>query len=112
MKQGKRKEIWHGWGWSPEKRAEFENRKQVILDAANGQLEGYRIFVADVGNQPRMLERLEASIMDWLDEQPSPFRDIPDRGMMLSRRWKDEPAIVANNKCAATLHRLPDRLEI
>ena len=112
VKQGKRKEIWHGWGWSPEKRVEFENRKQVILDAANAQLEGFRIFVADIGNQPRILERLEASIMNWLDEQPPPFCDIPDKGMMLSRRWETESVIVAINKCAATLHRLPDRLEI
>jgi len=91
---------------------EFENRKQVILDAANAQLEGFRIFVADIGNQPRILERLEASIMNWLDEQPPPFCDIPDKGMMLSRRWETESVIVAINKCAATLHRLPDRLEI
>jgi hypothetical protein len=112
MKRGKRKEIWHGWGWSPEKRLEFERRKQIIIEAAQKQLEGFRIFVADIGNQPRILERLEASIMDWLDEQPSPFCDIPDEGMMLSRRWETELVIVAKNICAETLHRLPDRLEI
>ena len=112
MKRGKRKEIWHGWGWSPKKLAEFKKRRQIIFNAAQRQLEGFRIFVADVGDRPRIRARLEASIMDWLDEQPSPFCDIPDKGMMLSRRWKTEPVIVTKNKCAVTLHRLPDRLEI
>lgn len=112
MKQGRREEIWHGWGWSPEKRTEFEKRKTMILDAANRQLEGFRIFVSDIGNQPRILERLEASIMNWLYQQPSPFCDIPDKGTMLAPRWETEPVIVACNKCIHTLHRLPDRLDI
>jgi hypothetical protein len=112
MKQGKREEIWHGWGWSPEKRTEFEKRKPMIVDAAKRQLEGFRIFVSDIGNQPRILERLEASIMNWLYQQPSPFCDIPDKGMMLAPRWETEPVIVAWNKCNLRLHQLPDKLDI
>ena len=83
MQQGVRREIWHGWGWSPEKRAEFEERKSTIIDAVRKQLAGFRILVADVGTEPRILERLEASIMNNLYQQPSPFCDIPDRGMIL-----------------------------
>lgn len=112
MQQGVRREIWHGWGWTPEKRADFEVRNKEILDAAIKQLEGFRIFAADVGTGPRILERLEASIMYNLYEQPSPFCDIPDRGMMLSPRWDSEAPIIAENRCTAQLHGLPPRMEI
>jgi hypothetical protein len=112
MQRGIRKEIWHGWGWSPAKRAEFETRRQAIIDAAKMQLRGFRIFTADVGTQPRILERLEASIMNSLYQQSPPFCDIPDRGMMLSPRWDSELPIIVENKCAALLHGIPLYLEI
>jgi hypothetical protein len=94
MNEGIRKEIWHGWGWSPEKRTEYENRKLIIVDAARKQLAGFRIFVANVGTQPRLLERLEASIMNRLYQEPSPICDVPDKGMMLAPRWESEEIIV------------------
>lgn len=84
----------------------------TVLDIAAMQLEGFRIFVANVGTGPRILERLEASIICNLYEQPSPFCDIPDRGMMLSPRWDSEAPIIAENKCTAQLHGLPPRMEI
>ncbi len=84
MQQGVRREIWHGWGWSLAKRVKFEERKLVIHEAVNRQLAGFRIFVTDVGAQPRVLERLEASIMGNLYKQPAPFCNIPDKGMMLA----------------------------
>lgn len=112
MQQGIRIEIWHGWGWSPEKRSEFEKRKLMILSAVRRQLEGFRIFVTDVGSQLRILERLEASIMSPLYQQPPPFCDVPDKGMMLAPRWKSEKPITAKNRCAVTLHGLPAWLEI
>ena len=112
MKQGIRKEIWHGWGWSPEKRTDYKSRKVTIDDAAHQQLAGFRIFVANVENQPRILERLEASIMNRLYQEPSPLCDIPDKGMMLAPRWESEGIVVVKNECAATLHGLPRHLEI
>jgi len=112
MNEGIRKEIWHGWGWSPEKRTEYENRKLTIVDAARKQLAGFRIFVANVGIQPRLLERLEASIMNRLYQEPSPFCDVPDKGMMLAPRWESEEIIIVKNECAATLYGLPKQLEI
>ena len=111
LKQGKRVEIWHGWGWTPEKRAEFENRRQIIIEAARNQLAGYRIFIADI-DEPRIRARLEAAIMNQLYQQPPPFCDIPDRGMSLSKRWESEPAIKILNNCQAILHALPAAFEI
>ncbi len=72
----------------------------------------FRIFVADVGNQPRILERIEASIMDHLNQLPSPFCDIPDQGMMLAGRWRDEKPILMKSRSRAKIHGIPEFLEI
>ena len=112
MQQGVRKEVWHGWGWTTEKRAAFEERTTEIIEAVKNQLAGFRIFVADAGVAPRFLERIEASIMIHLERQPSPFCDIPDKGMMLAPRWPDEQPIIVKNVCDATLHTFPLYLEV
>jgi hypothetical protein len=112
MRQGIRKQVWQGWGWNPEKREVFEKRKSDILDAVDEQLAGFRIFIADIGTEPRILERLEAAIMNRLYSQPSPLRDIPDEGMFLAPRWDSEEPIIATITCEATLHGLPEHLEI
>lgn len=112
MQKGIREEIWHGWGWTSEKRTEFEKRKSSIQDSIRKQLAGFRVFVTDVGIQPRILERLEASIMNNLYQQPAPFCDIPDKGMMLAPRWDSEPPIIVKNSCPANLYGLPISFEI
>jgi hypothetical protein len=112
MQQGIRKEVWHGWGWTPEKRVEFERQKLIIHTAVHKQLAGFRIFIADVGVQPRILERLEASIMLKLYQQPAPFCDIPDKGMMLAPRWDSENPIIVKNGYTVMLYGLPSKLEI
>ena len=112
LQQGIRKEIWHGWGWTEEKRRNFQNRKEAILDAARKQLIGFRLFTAEVPERPRLLERLEASIMDHLYRQPAPLCDVPDKGMMLAPRWDSEKPVTIRNRCAVKLHGLPDAQEI
>ena len=62
--QGVRNEVWHGWGYARKHREEFEERKSIILDTVGRQLTGRCIFVAEMGREPRVLERLEASIMN------------------------------------------------
>ena len=111
MHHGVRKEIWHGWGWSPEKRVKFKKRKLKILEAVRKQLEGFRIFVADLGAEERILERIEASIMNTLYQHPR-FCKIPDEGMMLAPRWNSEKPISATNTCSVRLHGLPACFEI
>jgi hypothetical protein len=112
LRQGIRKEIWHGWGWTEEKRRLFENRKELILEAAERQLNGFRIFVAEVPDRPRLLERLEAAIMNQLYRQPPPFCDLPDKGMMLAPRWDSEKPVIIRNRSSAKLHGLPETMEI
>src|ERR1700722_15537707 len=80
---------------------EFEERKPVILDAVRNQLRGFRIFRAGMGPEPRILERLEAAIMNALYNQLPPLCDIPDRGMHLAPRWASETSILIKSHCAA-----------
>lgn len=112
MQKGVRREIWHGWGWTPAKREEFEARKSSIMTAVQKQLLGFHIFVADIGNEPRLLERLEAAIMYCLYKQPSPLCDIPDKGMRLAPRWSTETPITVTNECDLLLYGLPQQFEI
>ena len=76
------------------------------------QLAGFRIFSTDVSPQPRILERIEAAIMNNLYQHPLPFCDIPDRGMHLEPRRISENRIIAKNKCPVILRGLPTYLEI
>ena len=112
MRQGKRLEVWHGWGWTAEKRALFEHGQQFVTDAVHKQLRDFRIFVADVDTKGRILERLEAAIMMHLYNQPPPFCNIPDRGMHLSSRWKSESPITASVSASKKLYGLPEKFEL
>ena len=110
-RQGTRKEIWHGWDYARNHRSEFEEGKSMILNAVEEQLGGFRLFITNM-EAPRILERLEASIMNNLYEQLPPICDIPDRGMQLSPRWESEDRIILKNDCPAIIYGLPSCLEI
>jgi hypothetical protein len=115
LKQGVRKEVWHGF-WSKkrtlEKLSEYAIRRQELRMAVEEQLSSYRVFVASAGPAPRLLERIEASIMYALYEAPAPACDIPDRGMALAPRWRTEQSILVRNVTCSRLHALPTELEV
>ncbi len=114
VRDGSRREIWHGFWTGPrpsERVAEYEARREEITAAARRQMTSCRIFMVEM-NQPRILERLEAAVMNHLYRQPAPFCDLPDRGMMLAPRWNTEALITARNSCAHLLYTLPEKLEI
>jgi hypothetical protein len=110
--RGIRKEIWHGWGYAKAHRNQFEERKLEIQEAVEEQLTRFRVFVAEVGTERRLLERIEASIMNHLSQQPSPYCDIPDKGMMLTPRWNNERSLLMNNRSRVRIHGIPEVLEI
>jgi hypothetical protein len=110
--RGIRKEIWHGWSYAKAHRDLFEERKPEIQKAVKEQLARFRIFVAEVGTQRRLLERIEASIMNHLSQQPSPYCDIPDKGMMLAPRWNDEEPVLMSSRSSVKVYGIPELLEI
>lgn len=116
LRKGKRVVVWKWMGLgdiSPSAQARFnKHRVDVTIDVCK-LLAGCRVFTANIGTVPRILERLEAAIIVNLHEkQPAPFCTIPDSGMHLEGRWDSEKPIVITNKCAVLLHGLPNRLEI
>ena len=112
MRRGIRKRIFHGWDRSRRNRVLFTKRKNEIIRAVERQLAGYRIFVADLEVSGRILERVEAAVMNLLYSCPSPFCDIPDKGMLLMPRWQSESPICAINHCSANLYCLPREFDI
>jgi len=115
LSNGVRTERWHGF-WSkkrpPEKEAEYERRRDELQILAREQMAACRIFAAEFTTEPRLLERLEASIMAQLYEAPNPYCDIPDRGMMLAPRLKTEAPITIVSNAPVVLHGLQSTFDI
>jgi hypothetical protein len=115
FKRGVREELWHGF-WmgkrTAEKQGEYDRRREELRAAAELQLSNYRIFVASLWPEPRLLERIEASIMNALYCAPAPASDIPDRGMALAPRWPTEQSITVRNVTDCLLHGLPNEFEV
>jgi hypothetical protein len=115
LKRGVRREIWHGF-WSrkrtAEKETEYDRRREELRIAADEQLANYRVFVAPLDPAPRLLERIEASIMHALYAGPAPVSDIPDRGMALAPRWQTEQPIMVRNVTGSLMHGLPKEFEV
>ena len=80
--------------------------------ATNDLLSTYRVFVAPVDSAPRLLERIEAAIMNALYISTGPTSMIPDRGMALAPRWPDEPPILVRSMAPVLLHGLPNEFEV
>lgn len=112
VKKGIRKEIWHGWQYAAQHRDEFDERKTEIVSSVHKMLSELRIFITDPGAQPRIHERLESAILNNLYQQPSPFCDIPDRGMQLSPRRRTEDAMGVKHIYWERIHGLADIKEI
>jgi hypothetical protein len=110
--RGVRKEIWHGWGYARAHHDQFEENKYEIQQAVKRQLARFRIFIAEVSTEQRIPERIEASIMNHLNQQSSPYCDIPDQGMMLAPRRNDEGLILMSSRSRSRIHGIPEVLEI
>ena len=115
LKRGIRTVHWHGF-WSkkrpPEREAEYTTRRQELDKHAREQLAACRIIAAQFTTERRLLERLEASIMDQLYSSAKPFCDIPDRGMKLAPRWSSETPIIVASHSPVVLHGIQSEFEI
>lgn len=108
-KQGARIVLWKGWGWTPEKRADYADRKNEIISLAESQLAETRIFVVETGTPDRILERIEAAIANHYYKQD---HTLIDRGMHLEPRWELEDHLSITFQCASNLLGLPLKLDI
>ncbi|CCE25323.1 conserved protein of unknown function [Methylotuvimicrobium alcaliphilum 20Z] len=114
LKTGVRKVIWDGFWFQKNcaaKKLEFDNRSEEISIATNELLSNYRVFVAPITPNPRLLERIEAAIMNTLYSTTGPTSTIPDRGMALAPRWPEEDPIRIRNSSPVLLHGLLEEFE-
>lgn len=114
LKQGVRKKIWPGFWFgerSPVQQDEYDRRREQIAAAAEELLLNYRVFVAAVDPIARVLERIEAAIMNALYAAAAPASVIPDRGMSLAPRWPEERPISVRSIAPVLLHGLPAEFE-
>lgn len=79
--------------------------------AAEQLLASYRVFVAPLDPAPRLLEHIEAAIMNTLYSADGPVSMIPDRGMALSPRWREEQPIIVRSVSPVHFHGLPAEFE-
>jgi hypothetical protein len=107
--QGIRKVVWKGWGWTPEKRADYEARKSEIAALAKRQMLGTHVFIIETGIAPRLLERIEAAIANYFYKQDE---ILFDRGMLCMPRWESEEPILAVFQCQSKLYNFPYEIEI
>lgn len=109
--QGRRVEIWHGWSYARTHREEFNERKEENLSSVERQLKSFRVFIAQMPDK-RERARFEAAIMHQIYDSKEPWAELADRGMALSKRWKNEPPIVIKNISNIKFYGLPETLEI
>lgn len=114
---GKREQTWHGIAWTPEKdranqRAIFEIERQKRSGDIEALLLAFRIFLAPLDEEKRILERIETAIIKSLYSSEEPFRSFPDKNMHQVRRGPDEPPFMALSITgAAHFHALQDSFE-
>lgn len=100
---GIREIIWN-WTppkkWTPEKISDFQE-KNISLQI-NQLLAGFRVFLAPV-ESPRLRARLEASIILGLYRSEPPYCNLPDKGMHLEPKWRNEKTILVRNIFSAKI---------
>ena len=114
LQNGVRNKVWPGFWFkkrSAEMQCEYEARADEIRNATTDLLANYRIFVAPMPPTARVLERIEAAIMHNLYAAEGPAAVIPDRGMSLAPRRRDETVINVHSISSAVLHGLPSKFE-
>lgn len=107
--QGTRSEVWRGWGWTPERRAAFDETKSDKVAKAERQMEATRIFTMNIGTSPRLPERIEGAITNHFYQIDT---SLFDRGMFRMPRWPTEDPIIAKFHCKSVLYNLPPELKI
>lgn len=116
LQNGERVELWHGL-WmnkttnTPERRQMFVSRYQELEPAIESLLCAFRIFLAPLNTQRRVVARIEAAIMNILYSGLEPISIIPDKGMALAPRWTSERPFLVNNASTCCLHGLPSIFE-
>ena len=111
LKEGIRKEIWHGWKYARSHQDEYHSRKEEISIATEMQLQNTKIYIANI-EEKRIQERIEGAIAFQLYASKAAYADIIDKGMNLKGRYNSEIPINIINNVDQKIFGLPRELEI
>jgi hypothetical protein len=113
---GKREELWHGTNWtgynSPERKAEGQRRAAEIETMARGMMRRMRVFLGPLPREQRLIERVEAGIMQRLYGSGAPCNQLPDIGMHLLPRRPNETIITIHSHAPAMFYCIPDKFDV
>lgn len=115
LKRGRREVVWPGFWFgrrSVSAEREYAERESEIRIAADRLLDAYRVFVASVEASQRVLQRIEAAIMNALYLASGVVGEIPDRGMALTPRRDSEDPIWVHNSCEQLIYGLPEQFQV
>ena len=110
MQRCERKEIWHGSQWTGIEPSPDETK--MIEAAGQRMMADLRLFIAEMPDERRLRQRVEAAIMLGLYNAPKPLCDLPDTGMYLRPRPSDEGAITVTNVCRSRIYGLPEMMNV
>lgn len=114
--RGTRKVTWEGWKWTPQKRADYEARRDSIVALAERQMTATSVFVIDTSKAPseapRVQERLEAAIIIHNYKFKDTLFDSAGRGMQRAPRRDSEEPMLVTLQSNASFYRLPSVIEI
>ena len=111
MQRCERKEIWHGSQWTGGIEPSPDEKK-MIEAAGQRMMADLRLFIAEMPDERRLRQRIEAAIMLGLYKTPKPLCDLPDTGMYLRPRRPDEGAIAVTNVCSSRIYGLPETMSV
>jgi len=104
---GIRKIVWKGWGWTDDKRADYSSRKDEVISLALAQLSCTRIFVIEISDPPRVLERIECALVNTFHQSGN---ELVDKGMLLMARKHNEEPVSLSFESTVLIYGLPTNL--
>lgn len=113
--RGERALLWQGLWFRKASLARLPAllaRGGVHFAEVEATLRAFRIFVIPLDGDGRLRERLEAAIMQALYLETNPFAAVPDRGMALRPRRRDEEPLCVTLQSPVELIGLPGRMEV
>lgn len=117
-RQGRRRELWHGWSHARDHPEQRDRHLPRIQQWARAEMAACRLFVAARLGEPdepldaRLRERIEFAILHAAYASRQPWGDLVDGGMHLRGRFNAEMPIRLISTAPASILGLPPEMEI
>jgi hypothetical protein len=111
LQSGRRVKLWDGY-WRGAAIEDFIKRHEELFPKLFDMLKLYRIYVAPVNGEVRLLERIEAATAKHFYDQGGMVGDFQETGVRYKGRRKDENSVIVKLECNSQRIILPSTLEV